>query len=137
MRQWVFFRDKGGAGFQPAGEGTTTTDKLPIPLAEIVADPKGPFALPKDAEQYYPAAVMAELKQLREATTAAEKAVPKLPMVMGASEGKPANLKIHLRGNYLTQDREVPRQFLQIIAGRAADADRRRPQRPAGAGRTG
>jgi hypothetical protein len=117
LRQWAAYVEKSGVGFQPASGDHPTAGKMPTPLAEIVADPKGPFALPKDAEQYYPAAVIAELKQLREATTAAAKAVPILPMVMGASEGKPANLKIHLRGNYLTQDREVPRQFLQVIAG--------------------
>jgi cytochrome c553 len=105
LRQWVDYVEK---------QGPSATPEM---LTEVAADPKDPFKLPKDAEQYYPAPVMTELKQLREAATAAEKAVPILPMVMGASEGKPANLKIHLRGNYLTQDREVPRQFLQVIAG--------------------
>lgn len=118
LRQWVTYLEKSGAGFQPgSGDTPPTAGKMSAPLAEIVGDPQGPFMLPKDAEQHYPAPVIAELKQLREATTAAEKAVPKLPMVMSASEGKPANLRVHLRGNYLTLDREVPRQFLRIIAG--------------------
>jgi mono/diheme cytochrome c family protein len=105
LRQWVEYVAK-----QP----TPPTAEM---LTQLAADPKGPFALPKDAEQYYPAAAQDELKQLRDVAAAAEKAVPALPMAMGASEGQINNLKIHLRGNYLTQDREVPRQFLQVIAG--------------------
>jgi cytochrome c553 len=104
LKQWVAYVEQSG---QPAAEK----------LAELVADPKGPFALPKDAEQYYASATQAELKQFREAAASAEKAVPTLAMVMGASEGQIANMKIHLRGNYLTQGPEVPRQFLQVIAG--------------------
>lgn len=105
LRQWIAYLEK-----HPA-------DKELPPLAEITADAKGPFALPKDAEQFYPPETVAQLKQLRTDADASDKAVPVLPSAMGASEGKIANLKIHLRGNYLTQDREVPRQFLQVIAG--------------------
>jgi mono/diheme cytochrome c family protein len=105
LKQWVAFIEK------------RTEPLTPEMLTQLTADPKGPFSLPKDAEQYYPAATQGELKQLRETTTVAEKAVPTLPTAMGASEGKIANLRVHLRGNYLTLDREVPRQFLRVIAG--------------------
>jgi hypothetical protein len=36
---------------------------------------------------------------------------------MAASDHKPIDLRIHLRGNHLTQGREAPRQFPRIFAG--------------------
>ncbi|GAB4134869.1 MAG: PSD1 and planctomycete cytochrome C domain-containing protein [Planctomycetaceae bacterium] len=40
-----------------------------------------------------------------------------LPRAMGVTEGKPQNVRIHLRGSHISLGREVPRQMLQIIAG--------------------
>ena len=45
------------------------------------------------------------------------KQLPKLPEAMAVSDEAPQNLKIHLRGSHLTLGREVPRQFLRVVAG--------------------
>jgi mono/diheme cytochrome c family protein len=42
---------------------------------------------------------------------------PDVPEVMAVSDGKPTNLRIHLRGSHLTLGREVPRQFPRILTG--------------------
>jgi hypothetical protein len=59
----------------------------------------------------------AELKRLREDLAALEKARPPYPETMAVAEGKPGNLRIHIRGNHLTLGPEVPRRFPQILAG--------------------
>jgi mono/diheme cytochrome c family protein len=57
----------------------------------------------------------------RNATMWQERPVPlsvwNWPVVMAAAEGKPVDLKIHLRGNRHALGAPAPRRFLQIIAG--------------------
>jgi cytochrome c553 len=57
----------------------------------------------------------------RNATMWQERPVPRSlldwPVVMAPMEGKPADLRIHLRGNRHTLGAGAPRRFLQIIAG--------------------
>ena len=70
--------------------------------------------LPKDAEERKLAE--AEAKKLRDELAAIQKAKPNIDQVMAVEEGKPANLKIHLRGNHLTLGDEAPRKFPKIMA---------------------
>lgn len=107
LQQWVAYLDH----------------EMKVPSAEtlpaLVADEKGPFAKPKDLEQQLPEDIKKELTQLRDEVAALEKQLPIVPTAMSASEGQITNLKVHLRGNYLTLGREVPRRFPRIIAGDA------------------
>src|SRR5262249_57212223 len=57
------------------------------------------------------------IKRLREELAALEKSLPALPEAMAVDEGGITNVRIHLRGNHLTQGQEMPRRFPQIIAG--------------------
>lgn len=97
--------------------------KSPLPDAEreavrnVLHDPKGPFALPTDRENYYAAAVKTKLTEKRANRKELEKTRPQYPMAMAVSEQKPENVKVHLRGSHFTLGKEVPRQFLQIIEG--------------------
>lgn len=109
LKVWVSYLEK--KGFAPA----------PL-LADILADAMGPLNLPAEITPFLPPEVAKDLKDKKEVLQTAEKAIPPLPMVMAASEGKVGNLRVHLRGNYLTLDKEVPRQFLQIIAGQTQTA---------------
>ncbi len=86
-------------------------------LPKVVNDPQGPFVLPQQAEAHFRPDTVAELKRLRQELAALEKSRPFLPEAMAVTEGDVANVRIHLRGNHLTQGREVPRQFLRILAG--------------------
>lgn len=86
-------------------------------ISELLKDKKGPLVSVKDGDSLFAEPVQADLKILRQAVNAAEKLVPPEPMAMAAEDGKPANLKIHLRGNYLTLGQEVPRVFPRALAG--------------------
>jgi hypothetical protein len=46
-----------------------------------------------------------------------DKKKPRKPVVHALKEGKPANLKVHVRGNPATLGEEAPRRFLAILAG--------------------
>lgn len=86
-------------------------------ITALLKEAKGPLSSVKDGDSLFADPVRADLKKLREAVGAAEKLVPPEPMAMAAEDGKAANLKIHLRGNYLTLGPEVPRVFPRALAG--------------------
>ncbi|MFH1303433.1 MAG: DUF1553 domain-containing protein, partial [Planctomycetota bacterium] len=86
-------------------------------IRQVLSDPKGPFALPSDHENYFAAEIKTQLAEQREAKKGLEKALPQYPTAMAVSEQKPENVKVHLRGSHFTLGKEVPRQFLQIIEG--------------------
>lgn len=86
-------------------------------LHKLIHDDKGPFAKPKNAEELLPAATRDDLKKQRDTIAATEKALPPIPVAMAVSEGKPEDLRVHLRGNHLTLGATAPRQFPRIVAG--------------------
>ncbi len=84
---------------------------------KAAVDPQGIFAIPPDAETSFPADAVAALKLSRDQLKDLEGTLPKYTEVMAVADQQAENLKVHLRGSYLTQGRETPRQFLRIIAG--------------------
>jgi len=87
-----------------------------------------PFALPKNAEDYFADDAKTSLKSRRDEIKQLEAAMPKLPEVMAVSEGVIEDLPLHLRGNHTTLAKDKqPRRFPRIIAGeqqKALAADR-------------
>jgi hypothetical protein len=73
--------------------------------------------LPKDPEAQYPEETKAELKRLREALAALERAASEMPTAMGVTEGQVADVRVHLRGSHLTLGEEVPRRVPIVLAG--------------------
>jgi hypothetical protein len=92
-------------------------DPLQESLRQVLEDPQGPFAASKELEAHYPSEAVAELQRQRAELQTLEKSLPVLPEAMALSEAKPENLRVHLRGSHLTLGKEVPRQFLRILAG--------------------
>ena len=86
-------------------------------FTKLLSDEKGPLATTKNPDVLFGESTQAELKKLRENFANVEKLVPPEAMAMAAEEGKPGNLKLHLRGNYLTLGQEVPRVFPRAISG--------------------
>ncbi|MBW3623514.1 MAG: DUF1553 domain-containing protein [Armatimonadetes bacterium] len=80
-------------------------------------DPMGPFAVPEKPARFYASAAKDTVKKAEEAVTAAKKAVPEMPVAMAVEEGKPENVKVHIRGSVLELGEEAPRRFLTVIAG--------------------
>jgi len=75
------------------------------------------FKLPDDADPLFPETVRSEIQRLRAEIQDQEKARPKLPRAMAVSDGVPVNVRVHLRGSYLTLGQECPRQFPAVLAG--------------------
>jgi len=86
-------------------------------LRQLLYADAGIFAPSKVADSSLPPAAQVDLKRLKDEAVALEKAIPATPETMAVSEGKPENLKVHLRGSHLTLGKEVPRRFLQVIDG--------------------
>ncbi|MBM4077746.1 MAG: DUF1553 domain-containing protein, partial [Planctomycetes bacterium] len=84
---------------------------------QILVGIPGPFAVPEDIESLMSAESLASLNEAREVLKSREAAIPQFIEVMSVSDATPENLKVHLRGSHLTLGKEVPRRFLQIIAG--------------------
>jgi hypothetical protein len=61
---------------------------------------------------------LGKLAQLQNRRSQLETEVPASAFAMIARDENPRNVRIHLRGNHKTLGEEVPRRFLQVIAGR-------------------
>ena len=75
------------------------------------------FALPKKADRYVPKEHKEQWKKLTAAINESEKSAPQKLKVMAPADDKPENLRVSLRGNYLTLGDQTQRQFLRIIDG--------------------
>ena len=87
------------------------------PLRAALRNPNGPFQVPPKPERFYTDTAKADLKRLDKEQKDLEAKRPALPAAMGVREGNIMNLKVHLRGNYLTQGAETPRRFPRVLAG--------------------
>jgi hypothetical protein len=103
-------------GTPETAEAKDLSDPVLEPLRQLLYDPKGPFEIPKGAESYYGEEERASVGRLRDELKHAQDALPKLPETMAVSDGKPEDLRIHLRGSHLTLGEQVPRRFPAILA---------------------
>ena len=101
----------------PDGKAAALNDPVLEAFRHVLYDPEGPIAVPRNAEEGYSPERTSELKAAREQLAEMEKTLPQLPEAMAVSEGKPENLRVHLRGSHLTLGRETLRQFPRILAG--------------------
>ena len=87
-------------------------------LKDVLTEKNGPLAIPKDrADKLLPEsskAVLAEIQ--KELDTAKKELGPKYPTAHSLTDGKPANVKVNLRGNHKELGDEVPRRFLAILS---------------------
>ncbi len=83
---------------------------------KILHDSKGPFQLPKEPARFYTRASTDEVARLRTEKTDLEKTALVLPRAMGVREGEPEDLKVHVRGNYLTLGDQTRRGVPENLA---------------------
>jgi hypothetical protein len=83
-------------------------------LREVVS---GLQAIPRQQiESLLDPKVKTQLTQQRAAVDKLKKDLPKIPVVHSLTEGTPANMKVHIRGNPATLGEEAPRGFLSILS---------------------
>jgi hypothetical protein len=78
--------------------------------------------LPDRPETLFAPAEKAAVKAMDNDIAALEKSRPALPRAMAVSEGKPADLKVHMRGNYLTLGAQCSRGFPEVLQAGAKAA---------------
>lgn len=93
-------------------------DKELAALLETFAGPKGLCAIPTDkVDGILEASRKAELAALKVQIEVRKKAAPaKYAVAHSLTEGQPANMKLHIRGNPNRTGDDVPRRFLSILA---------------------
>ena len=84
-------------------------------IIRIIASDRGPFTAIKDRVPLLELPDQSIAKSLAETVAKAEKEMPPEAMAMAASEGAITDLKVHLRGNYLTLGANAPRGFPRAI----------------------
>ena len=100
------------------------------PYRRVLDDPDGPLSVPNgDAKAFYPVASAAVLAAAKAAVKTLEASAPAVPEVMAVEEGKPGDLKVHIRGSHLTLGETAPRGFPRVLAVSNSDAI---PTLPAG-----
>ena len=87
-------------------------------LHSLIHDKNGPFKTPKDIEKLFPKTEQEELKRLQKQLSDTKKKYPKVPKAMAVKEGKAGDLKIHLRGDYMTQGELAPRGYLRVATSK-------------------
>ena len=87
-----------------------------VPLRIALTESEGPFKAGDKIETTFSEAVVAELKLQRDKKAEITKGLPSLPEAMSVSEGKPQNLRVHLRGSHTTLGSEVKRRMPHVMA---------------------
>ena len=94
------------------GEPADATVKA---FRSALLDAKGPFQLPPKPERFFPEAVRTALAKLDAEQKDLEKKRPALAKTLGVREGEVMDLKVHLRGNYLTLGAATQRRFPEVL----------------------
>ena len=101
-----------------ADDATLKNNPVLASYRKFLDDPSSPFAVPEKPETLFPPKTVEVLRLAREDLAKFEKAAPPAPSAMGVEEQqKPAHLRVHLRGNFLTLGEEAPRGFPRVVAG--------------------
>ena len=86
-------------------------------LRNVLYGSSGPYKVSKELEAAFDKATTKRLEMQRAALKALESSKPTLPLAMAVVDGPTEDLKIHIRGSYLTLGSMAPRGFPKIIAG--------------------
>lgn len=101
--------------FKPAKPITEVEEAL-RPVYALLVDKRGPIRLPKDFKKQFTREEKEGIDVAQKSLKELEENKPEITRAMGVSEGKPQNVRIHLRGSHTTLGAEVPRQFLRVVA---------------------
>ncbi|MBX3112700.1 MAG: DUF1549 domain-containing protein [Fimbriimonadaceae bacterium] len=75
------------------------------------------IGLPENPDRLLPKPVADRLKRLGDEMAALAKEKPDLPLAMAVEEGTPTDLRVSVRGNYLTLGEPAPRRFPTCVSG--------------------
>ncbi len=81
---------------------------------QLLASADGPLAIPmkaKDSDGFYSRETKETISQAKQELATLEQQKPVVDRALAVAERKPQNLRVHIRGNHLTQGDEVPGGF--------------------------
>jgi len=86
-------------------------------LRRLLYADDGPFKATKELDANLPPAIAEGLKKQRVELKKLEASLPRLPMALAVIDGKIEDLRVHIRGSYLSLGVEAPRRFPRIVSG--------------------
>ena len=112
--------DQNGCGDQASVQFYVYTEK-PVnePILNLVLGKDGPLAVPdNELEAFLEGPEKERLITLKDTVERAKKAAPPMYAIAHSyTEGKPADMKVFIRGNPARQREVAPRRFLRVLAG--------------------
>ena len=107
---WQTQRD-GGAGGKELGDRELERH------GKVLYGEGGPYRSPASPERFYSAQAKADIERLNKDQAELAKSRPQPARAMGVRDGKIEDLRLHVRGSYLSLGKQVPRRFPSIFAG--------------------
>ena len=112
--------DQNGCGDQASVQFYVYTEKpANEPILNLVLGKDGPLAVPdNELEAFLEGPEKERLITLKDTVERAKKAAPPMYAIAHSyTEGKPADMKVFIRGNPARQREVAPRRFLRVLAG--------------------
>ena len=75
-----------------------------------------PYRSPASPQRFYSAQAKADIERLNKDKAELEKSRPQPARAMGVRDGKIEDLRVHVRGSYLSLGKQVPRRFPRVMA---------------------
>ena len=98
---------------------TSLGDEVLEAVRQVLFAGDGVLMAPPNVEELYPELVRQELAAQRKEQKSLEDSLPKFPEAMAVTDGKPENLRVHLRGSHLNLGAETTRRFPQVFPNSA------------------
>lgn len=94
------------------------SELLRVAVTQLKADPNLTnlkFDTPEDPDSLLSAQTRDRISQMNSEIATLEKSKPAMPRAMAVSDGLPTNMRVHLRGSYLTLGKECTRAFPAVL----------------------
>ncbi|HLO97475.1 MAG TPA: DUF1549 domain-containing protein [Fimbriimonas sp.] len=112
----ILLTPKPGATLSKIQTGDLIPEVVAVVAEKIKAGAEPNLDLPENADQLYGKETAQKLKDLEKEIADLDKAKPRVDYAMAVAEGKPNNLKVHLRGSYLTLGEDTQRGIPAVMA---------------------
>lgn len=116
----ILLTPKPGATVTKVQTGDLVPEVVAVVAEKIKASAEPKLDLPENADNLYGKEIAEKIGGLQKEIAELNKDKPKVDFAMAVGEGKPTNLKVHLRGSYLTLGEDTQRGVPAAMAGGVA-----------------
>ena len=86
-------------------------------IHKLIYAKTGPFQADDKLDPSFNPSTVTNIKKQKQQLSKLAKSIPTLPLAMAVADGSIEDLKVHIRGSYLSLGADAPRGFLKILAG--------------------